>query len=60
MLSEIDDPVHQQFTSSELRAIVEVAGLADRVVAAHCHGKPGIMAALEAGVRHHRARHLPG
>jgi imidazolonepropionase-like amidohydrolase len=29
---------------------VEVAGLADRAVAAHCHGKPGIMAALEAGV----------
>jgi imidazolonepropionase-like amidohydrolase len=28
-----------------------VAGLADRVVAAHCHGKPGIMAALRAGVR---------
>jgi imidazolonepropionase-like amidohydrolase len=25
--------------------------MADRVVAAHCHGKPGIMAALEAGVR---------
>src|SRR6516165_8401532 len=25
--------------------------LADRVVAAHCHGKPGIMAALRAGVR---------
>jgi imidazolonepropionase-like amidohydrolase len=28
-----------------------VAGLADRVVAAHCHGKPGIMAALRAGAR---------
>jgi imidazolonepropionase-like amidohydrolase len=51
VLSEIDDPVHQQFTMAELRAIVEVAGLADRVVAAHCHGKPGIMAALRAGVR---------
>ena len=36
---------------AELRVIVEVAGLADRVVAAHCHGKPGIMAALRAGVR---------
>ena len=34
-----------------MRAIVEVAGMADRVVAAHCHGKPGIMAAIEAGVR---------
>jgi imidazolonepropionase-like amidohydrolase len=50
VLSEVDHPVHQQFTAAELRAIVEVAGLAERVVAAHCHGKPGIMAALEAGV----------
>src|SRR5580693_6242615 len=50
VLSEVDDPIHQQFTGAELRAIVEVAGLAERVVAAHCHGKPGIMAALEAGV----------
>ncbi|MDQ2882571.1 MAG: amidohydrolase family protein [Actinomycetota bacterium] len=51
VLSEVDDPIHQQFTVKELQAIVEVAGMADRVVAAHCHGKPGIMAALEAGVR---------
>src|SRR3984885_14915362 len=51
VMSEIDDPIHQQFTIAELRAIVEVAGLAERVVAAHCHGKPGIMAAVEAGVR---------
>jgi imidazolonepropionase-like amidohydrolase len=51
VLSEVDHPVHQQFTVAELRVIVEVAGLADRVVAAHCHGKPGIMAALRAGVR---------
>jgi imidazolonepropionase-like amidohydrolase len=50
VLSEVDDPIHQQFTGAELRAIVEVAGMAGRVVAAHCHGKPGIMAALEAGV----------
>ena len=50
VLSELDSPIHQQFTVAELRAIVEVAGLADRVVAAHCHGKPGIMAAIEAGV----------
>jgi imidazolonepropionase-like amidohydrolase len=50
VLSDLDDPIHQQFTGAELRTIVEVAGLADRVVAAHCHGKPGIMAALEAGV----------
>jgi imidazolonepropionase-like amidohydrolase len=51
VLSEVDHPIHQQFTVSELEAIVEVAGLAERVVAAHCHGKPGMMAALEAGVR---------
>ncbi|WP_203910538.1 metal-dependent hydrolase family protein [Rhizocola hellebori] len=51
VLSEVDHPMHQQFTVAELRAIVEVAGMADRVVAAHCHGKRGIMAALEAGVR---------
>jgi imidazolonepropionase-like amidohydrolase len=51
VLSEVDSPIHQQFTVAELRAIVEVAGMADRVVAAHCHGKPGIVAALRAGVR---------
>ncbi|HXW44508.1 MAG TPA: amidohydrolase family protein [Streptosporangiaceae bacterium] len=51
VLSEVDNPIHQQFTVAELRTIVEVAGMADRVVAAHCHGKPGIMAAIEAGVR---------
>jgi imidazolonepropionase-like amidohydrolase len=51
VMSEIDDPIHQQFTVPELKAIVEIAGLAERVVAAHCHGKPGIMAAIEAGVR---------
>jgi len=51
VLSEIDDPIHQQFTVAEMRVIVEVAAMADRVVAAHCHGKPGIMAAIEAGVR---------
>ena len=51
VLSELDNPIHQQFTVAELRAVVEVATLAERVVAAHCIGKPGIMAALEAGVR---------
>jgi imidazolonepropionase-like amidohydrolase len=51
VLSEVDDPIHQQFSIDELRAIVDTAGMADRVVMAHCHGKPGIMAALEAGVR---------
>jgi imidazolonepropionase-like amidohydrolase len=51
VLSEVDHPMHQQFTLAELRAIVEVAGMAERVVAAHCHGKAGILAALEAGCK---------
>ncbi len=51
VLSELDDPVHQQFSTEELHAIVSEAGRAERVVAAHCHGKAGIVAALEAGVR---------
>jgi imidazolonepropionase-like amidohydrolase len=51
VLSEVDHPIHQQFTLIELKAIVEVAALAERSVAAHCHGKPGMMAALQAGVR---------
>jgi imidazolonepropionase-like amidohydrolase len=49
VMSQVDHPIHQQFSVPELRAIVEEAGRAERVVAAHCHGKPGIMAALEAG-----------
>ena len=51
VMSELDDPIHQQFRADELRAIVETAAMADRSVMAHCHGKPGIMASLEAGVR---------
>jgi len=49
VMSEVDHPVHQQFSDDELRAIVGEAGRAERIVAAHCHGKPGIMAALRAG-----------
>lgn len=51
VLTEFDDPMHQQFTDHELRVIVEEAARAERIVAAHCHGKAGIMAALKAGVR---------
>lgn len=50
VMSEIDDPIHQQFSDDELAAMVAEAARADRVVAAHCHGKPGIMAALRNGV----------
>jgi imidazolonepropionase-like amidohydrolase len=60
VLSEVDDPIHQQFTAAELRAVVEVAALAERVVAAHCHGKPGIMAALEAACARPRTRNAGG
>ncbi|MGF1667289.1 MAG: amidohydrolase family protein [Acidimicrobiia bacterium] len=51
VMSQVDHPIHQQFSVEELKAIVEEATRADRIVAAHCHGKPGIMAALEAGCR---------
>ena len=49
VMSEIDHPHHQQFSDEELTAIVEEARRAERIVAAHCHGKAGIMAALRAG-----------
>jgi imidazolonepropionase-like amidohydrolase len=49
VMSEIDHPMHQQFSDDELRAIVEEAGRAERIVAAHCHGTAGVMAALKAG-----------
>jgi imidazolonepropionase-like amidohydrolase len=49
--SEVDHPMHQEFSDEELRAIVDEAARAERIVAAHCHGKPGIMAALQAGCR---------
>jgi imidazolonepropionase-like amidohydrolase len=51
VLSDQDDPIHQQFSDDELRAIVEEAARAERIVAAHCHGKHGILAALKAGVK---------
>jgi imidazolonepropionase-like amidohydrolase len=49
--SEVDDPVDQQFSEEEMRAIVEEAARAKRIVGAHCHGKVGIMTALKAGVK---------
>ena len=51
VLSELDQPEHAQFSHDELVAIVEEAACAERVVAAHCHGKAGVMAAVRAGVR---------
>lgn len=49
--SQLDDPEHQQFSDAELQAMVEEAARSDRIVAAHCHGKAGIMAALRAGCK---------
>jgi imidazolonepropionase-like amidohydrolase len=49
VMSEVDHPDHQQFSDEELAAIVAEAARAERIVAAHCHGRAGIMAALRAG-----------
>ena len=49
VMSEVDHPMHQQFSDEELAAIVGEAARSERVVAAHCHGKAGIMAAIRAG-----------
>lgn len=51
VLSELDDPHLPQFSKPELEAIVDEATRMERLVGAHCHGKRGIMAALEAGVK---------
>jgi len=50
VLSEIGLPTHQQFSDAELQAMVGEAARAERIVAAHCHGKPGIEASVRAGV----------
>lgn len=51
VMSEVDHPMHQQFSDEELSAIVAEAARSERIVAAHCHGKAGIMAALRAGCK---------
>lgn len=51
VLSELDGPHLPQFSKAELEAIVDEAARMERVVGAHCHGKRGIMAALEAGIK---------
>lgn len=50
VLSIADDPMRQQFSDEELGAVVREANRLGRLVAAHAHGKEGIMAALRAGV----------
>lgn len=51
VMSELDDPHLPQFSKAELEAIVDEATRMERLVGAHCHGKRGIMAALQAGVK---------
>lgn len=51
VMSELDDPHLPQFSKAELEAIVDEATRMERLVGAHCHGKRGIMAALDAGVK---------
>lgn len=49
VMSEVDHPMHQQFSDEELAAIVQEAARAERIVAAHCHGTAGVLAAVRAG-----------
>lgn len=48
--SLLDDPEDAQFSPEEIKAMVDEAARSKRIVAAHCHGKEGIMNALNAGV----------
>lgn len=50
VLSQIDSPRAPQFSPAELKAMVEEADRVGVTVAAHAHGKEGIMNALRAGV----------
>ena len=51
VLSQLDDPHLPQFSKEELEAIVDEASRMERIVGAHTHGKRGMMAAVEAGVK---------
>jgi imidazolonepropionase-like amidohydrolase len=51
VFSEIDSVLDAQFSPEELKAMVDEAARARRIVAAHCHAKEGIMNALNAGVK---------
>ncbi|KAM0420881.1 hypothetical protein ACHAPT_011270 [Fusarium lateritium] len=48
--SPMDDPEFRQFSDAEIEAFVDEAGLQGRSVAAHAHGKSGIIASIKAGV----------
>jgi imidazolonepropionase-like amidohydrolase len=51
VLSQNDDPQHTGYTFEEMRAAVDEANRLGRQVAAHCHGKQGMIWASNAGVR---------
>ena len=51
IMSRIDSPMAPQFSQPEMQVMVEEADKAGMIVAAHCHGKAGIVNALEAGVK---------
>jgi imidazolonepropionase-like amidohydrolase len=51
VMSILDDPQDAEFSPEELKAMVDEASRAKRSVAAHCHGKQGIINALNAGVK---------
>src|SRR5262249_22431681 len=51
VLSANDDPKHTGYTQEELNAICDEAHRLGRNVAAHCHGKEGMIWASNAGVR---------
>jgi len=51
VLSTNDDPKHTGYTKEELNAICDEAHRLGRNVAAHCHGKEGMIWASNAGAR---------
>ncbi len=51
VFSQLDDPHLPQFSKAELEAIVDEATRMERLVAAHTHGKRGMMAAVDAGIK---------
>lgn len=51
VLSANDDPRHTTYTLEEMKTACEEANRLGRFVAAHCHGKEGMIWASNAGVR---------
>ncbi|KAJ0303322.1 hypothetical protein Brms1b_011667 [Colletotrichum noveboracense] len=51
VMSVNEDPSFRSYSDEELRVIVDEAAMQGRTVAAHAHGKQGIIAAVKAGVR---------